>query len=183
MPAEEQEGRNWIIKLLILGDIAVGKTSLINQYIHKKFKEDYHPTLGVNMVTKEVIVEDIRARLILWDIAGQSKYDLSRTMYFQGASGALFVYDITRYSTFKSVKEKWLDDFNKYGKTKGIHILIGNKSDLKDSRLISEDDGKELAEDIGASEFIETSAKAGENVEKAFETLVRNILTKMGAFN
>ncbi|TFF85388.1 MAG: GTP-binding protein, partial [Promethearchaeota archaeon] len=102
------------------------------------------------------------------------------SMYFQGCVGALVVYDITRHNTFDNVYSKWLKDFKNYVKKEGSYILIGNKSDLKDQRAVNEDEGQKLAEEIDASDFIETSAKYGENVEKAFKNLVYQILRNYG---
>jgi small GTP-binding protein len=167
-----------MFKLALLGDSAVGKTSLINQYIHHKFNRDYHPSLGVNIVIKEMDIEEKNAhiKIILWDIAGQEKYDLSRKAFFQGCSGALFVYDITRPATFKSVKSKWLKDLKEYGNNKAKFLLIGNKNDLTDRKAVTTEQGQRLAEKIKASEFVETSAQSGENVEKAFKTLALNVI-------
>jgi len=177
-----EEGKQWILKLLLLGDLAVGKTSLVNQYVEHSFTEDYLPTLGVNIIVKDIKIEQIKAnvRLILWDIAGQDGYEKTRKSYFEGCAGALFVYDITRHSTFKSIELKWLKDFNDYVKKKGVYVLIGNKVDLTGQRVVSNEEGKELAQKIKASEFIETSAKTGENVEKAFLKLVHQVLSKFG---
>lgn len=178
----EIDKREWALKLTVLGDPAVGKTSLINKYITDSFSQDYQPTLGVNIVTKEIRIQekDIEIRLLLWDIAGQDKYELTRKMFFQGCVGSLLVYDITRNSTFERIKSKWLVDFRKYGSPDGIYILIGNKTDLKDSIKVSTEQGKSLAKKIKAADFIETSAKYGENVEKAFRKLVLHVLNKSG---
>lgn len=174
--------RKWAIKLTVLGDPAVGKTSLIKKYVTGTFEKDYHPTLGVDITVKDIVFNEINseARLILWDIAGQDKYELTRKMFFQGCSGSLLVYDKTRHSTYEQIALKWLEDFKNFGRTDGIYILIGNKSDLKDSIKVSTDEGKMLSEKIGAADFIETSAKYGENVEKAFRKLVSHILGKSG---
>lgn len=178
----DDKKRQWALKLALLGDPAVGKTSLIDKYITDSFNENYQPTLGVNIVTKDIKLEEINSdiRLLLWDIAGQAKYELTRKMFFQGCSGALFVYDKTRYSTFENITSKWLEDFIKFGKPDGVYILIGNKLDLKDSIKVSSEEGKLLSKKINATEFIETSAKYGENVEMAFEKLVLHILKKSG---
>ena len=179
----EDKKREWALKLALLGDPAVGKTSLIDKYITDSFSENYQPTLGVNIVTKDIYLEEINSdiRLLLWDIAGQAKYELTRKMFFQGCSGALFVYDKTRHSTFEHIKMKWLEDFIKYGKPNGVYLLIGNKLDLDDSIKVSSEEGKELSHEIKAAEFIETSAKYGENVEMAFKKLVLHILKKSGS--
>jgi small GTP-binding protein len=178
----EDNKREWALKLALLGDPAVGKTSLINKYITDSFSENYQPTLGVNIVTKDIYIEEINSdiRLLLWDIAGQTKYELTRKMFFQGCSGALFVYDKTRYSTYENIISKWLEDFIKFGKQNGVYLLIGNKVDLKDSIKVSFEEGRELAQEINAAEFIETSAKYGENVELAFKKLVLHILNSSG---
>jgi Ras-related protein Rab-11A len=177
-----EEAKEYVFKITILGDSAVGKTSLINQFVEGSFQEDYKPTLGANIVRKDVNIGDsnLKVRLIMWDLAGQEKYNVIRSMYFQGCVGALVVYDITRHQTFDNVESKWLKDFKKYVKKEGAYILIGNKIDLKDQRLVTEQEGKSLAEKIQASDFIETSAKFGENVEKAFKNLVHQILRNYG---
>ncbi|MFX1316195.1 MAG: Rab family GTPase [Promethearchaeota archaeon] len=179
---EVKELREFVFKITMLGDSAVGKTSLINRYCEGSFQEDYKPTLGANIIRKDVNIDNlnVRVRLIMWDLAGQEKYNVIRSMYFQGCVGALFVYDVTRYNTFDSINSKWLKDFKRYVKKEGAYILIGNKSDLKDQRAVTAEKGKSLAEDIKASDFIETSAKLGENIEEAFSLLVQQILRNHG---
>jgi small GTP-binding protein len=172
--------REFVYKIVILGDAAVGKTSLINRFVEDSFSEDYRATLGANIVRKDVNLNSTKVRLIMWDLAGQEKYQVVRSMYFQGCQGALLVYDVTRYSTFDSINSKWLRDFKKYVKKEGAYILIGNKSDLTDQRTVTEERGKEIAEKIKASHFIETSAKMGENIEEAFALLVNQILNNHG---
>ncbi|MGV9199070.1 MAG: Rab family GTPase [Promethearchaeia archaeon] len=172
------ETQEFVFKVTVLGEAAVGKTSLINQYIEESFSESYKPTLGANIVRKDVMLDelDAKVRLILWDLAGQEKYSVIRSMYFQGCVGALLVYDVTRYNTYETINSRWLKDFQKYVKKEGAYILIGNKIDLEDKRAVSPEQGQKLAEDITASDFIETSAKFGDNVEKAFKKLVLKIL-------
>ncbi len=172
------EEREYVFKITILGDAATGKTSLINQFVENTFQEDYKPTLGANIIRKDVNLDDLNAkcRLIVWDLAGQEKYNVVRSLYYQGCVGALLVYDITRTVTFDNIVSKWLNDFKKYVKKEGVYLLIGNKSDLKEQRVIQTSDGNKLAEKINASKFLETSAKFGENVNSAFKTLVYQIL-------
>jgi Ras-related protein Rab-11A len=174
--------KEFVFKIVVLGDAAVGKTSLINMYIEQSFSEDYKPTLGANIIRKDVHVDNINAsvRLIMWDLAGQEKYNVIRSMYFQGCVGALLVYDVTRHNTFETIDSKWLKDFKKYVKKEGTYILIGNKIDLNEERVVSKEEGENYAKQIDASDFIETSAKYGENVEQAFTNLVNQILKKLG---
>jgi small GTP-binding protein len=172
------ESREYVFKVTVLGEAAVGKTSLINQFVEESFEEDYKPTLGANIIRKDVKIDEINSkiRLILWDLAGQEKYATLRSMYFQGTVGALLVYDITRHNTYDLVESKWLQDFKKYVKKEGAYVLIGNKKDLKDQRTVETEEGNKLAEKINACDFVETSAKYNENVEKAFTNLVYQIL-------
>ncbi|MFX1328749.1 MAG: Rab family GTPase [Promethearchaeota archaeon] len=172
--------REFVFKVVILGDAAVGKTSLINRFVEDKFSEDYRATLGANIVRKDVNLNNLRVRLIMWDLAGQEKYRVVRSMYFQGCEGALLVYDVTRYNTLDNINSRWLRDFKKYVKKKGVYLLIGNKVDLKDQIVIPTERGKELAIKINASSFIETSAKLGKNIEEAFSLLVHQILSNHG---
>ncbi|MFX1377066.1 MAG: Rab family GTPase [Promethearchaeota archaeon] len=166
------------LKLALLGDTAVGKTSLINRYTEKGFNDNYQPTLGVNIVIKKLKIEEIEVQLAIWDIAGQDKYDLTRKMFFEGCAGSLLVYDISRSSTFDRIQSKWLKDFKKFARPDGFYILIGNKVDLKNINAVSTDKGHNLAKKINASDFIETSAKFGDNVETAFRRLVTQALSK-----
>ena len=84
-----EEIKEFVFKIVVLGEAAVGKTSLINQYVEYTFKEDYKPTLGANIIRKDVFIEEInsKVRLIMWDLAGQEKYNVIRSMYFQGCVG------------------------------------------------------------------------------------------------
>ena len=132
------ESRKIILKIAVLGDSGVGKTSLINQYVDNKFDEDYQPTLGVNIVRKEVRIEKHNANvtLVLWDIAGQEKYEITRKMFFKGCKGALLVFDLTQENTFSNIQSKWLKDFKTFGENGGNFIIIGNKVDLENLRKI-----------------------------------------------
>ena len=171
-----------VLKLALLGDAGVGKTSLINMYTEQHFKEDYKPTLGVSITVKELELENVNAqiRLVLWDIAGQERYELCRNLFFQGIIGALFVYDTTRHTTFQNIEAKWLKDLKEFCESDPVFVLIGNKIDLKELRTVSTEKGKDLAEKITAIDFLETSAKYGDNVENSFKKLVYKVLKDKG---
>ena len=178
----DEESKEFNYKLVILGDPAVGKTSLINKFVDASFMEDYHPTLGVNIVIKDIHLENVSGitRLIIWDIAGQDQYELTRNLFFQGSVGAFLAYDKTRLSTFDSIRPKWFKEFKEYGIKDAPFIIIANKLDLHESHQVSLEKGLELSKELGALDFIETSAKSGENVENAFQRLVRRILKSHG---
>ena len=173
--------QNYILKIVILGDAGVGKTSLVNQFVSRTFKVDYRGTLGVQIIKKDVMInEDFNVRLLLWDVAGQDHYEKARHGYYEGASGALLIYDLTRFRSFDNIEAKWLKDFRNFVKQDIPYILIGNKCDLEDDRAVKESDAAELAKSINAIELLETSAKSGENVEDAFTKLVNQILMQHG---
>lgn len=169
-----------ILKVSLLGDPGVGKTSLVNRYIDEIFEKDYRPTLGVNIMTKDIDIKEIgkKVRLVIWDVAGQEKYDFTRKMFFQGCKGVFLIYDVTRPNSLLNIKKKWLKDLTQYSKENLEFILIGNKNDLRDKKQIKSEEGEEFSQDIDAVKFIETSAKEGDNVNLAFSSLVSIILEK-----
>jgi len=174
----------YIFKIVIIGDAAVGKTSLISRFVEAKFKEDYRPTLGANLLRQNVEIEVdgklFLCTLVIWDIAGQSRFELIRSLYFKGCVGAFLVYDCTRPTTFEDITNIWLNELLINTGSRVSFVLIGNKIDLKDSQSVLKEKGIELAEEINATEFIETSAKTGENVNKAFKSLSIQILKNLG---
>ncbi len=173
---------DYIFKIVVIGDAAVGKTSLINRFVEAKFKEDYRPTLGANLLRQNVDIEfkdkKFNCSLVLWDIAGQKRYEMIRSLYYKGCVGAFLVYDCSRLKTFENITSIWLNDLRVNVNKEISFVLIGNKMDLVDSRLVSNEQGMELANEINATEFIETSAKTGENVIDAFKSLVIEILRR-----
>lgn len=175
---------DYIFKIVVIGDAAVGKTSLISRFVEAKFKEDYRPTLGANLLRQNVGIEvdgkQFLCTLVIWDIAGQSRFELIRSLYFKGCVGAFLVYDCTRPTTFENITNIWLNELLINTGSTVSFVLIGNKIDLKDSQSVLKEEGMELAEEINATKFIETSAKSGENVNNAFKSLSIQILKNLG---
>ena len=155
--------------MVVLGDGGVGKTSLIRRFIDKTFKTDYKSTIGVShLVKKYNLSETISVTLNIWDLAGQDMFRSVRKMYFQGAEAAAIVYDVSRPETFEHMNV-WMKEIEELrNKPNFVSILIGNKIDLE--RKVSSEDGSAKAKEYGVT-FIETSAKAGDNVDKAFGAL------------
>ena len=170
------EIEEYVFKIAVLGAAGAGKTSLIDRFVERKFVQDYKPTLGASIIAKDIQYDNNKVRLVMWDIAGQDKYESVRSMYLNGAAGCIFVYDMTRRPTFDEVAEKWIKDFKQYALPDSRSILIGNKCDLEDKRKIAAKDGEELAKKLGTDIFLETSALNGDNVEEAFLKLVKDII-------
>jgi len=173
----------YIYKIIIIGDPGVGKTSLINRYVEEKFEAEYKATIGTNILKKELLIDDGKDKkivdLTLWDIAGQEKWRHYRHIYYRGSQGCFVVYDVTRPITFKNVEEVWVRDLFNYLESRDLPmILISNKNDLNEVKRVSENEGLECTRKIGALSFVQTSAKTGENVLKAFETMANALLVK-----
>jgi small GTP-binding protein len=173
-------------KVLILGPPAVGKTSLLHRFVNEEFKVDYHATIGATFLTKEIKIsedkaDDNMAQLSLWDVGGQHNFIDLRTTFYRGANGALIVFDLIQEKTFNEI-EVWQSEMHDTLKKDIPFVLIGNKSDLIKTygRKVKLSSAKKFAKDKN-SHYIETSAKTGLNVEKAFRELTRIIAEKEGS--
>lgn len=173
--------RHYSFKIAVIGDIGVGKTSLINQFISHRFEKDYISTIGVNILLKDLELVygkdngEYMIQLMLWDIGGQEKYTKIRHMFYQGANACILVYDITRPASFLVVPE-FLQDMEEFLQRKIPIVLLGNKLDLKDMRRVEQENGEKLKETTKALAFFETSARTGENVVKSFEIIAKACL-------
>jgi Ras-related protein Rab-1A len=166
----EQQERIYRYKMVLFGDVGVGKTSLVERFVNNKFEESYLSTLGYNVYEKIVQYEEIGVSLMIYDIGGQERFTDLRKMYAKGASTAFIVYDITNAESFRSLG-KWKKDLHEFAGMEIPFIIIGNKDDLIDQRAIPEDSAREAAEKLGSIDFFETSAKTGDKVDKAFINL------------
>ncbi len=164
-----------VYKIVMLGDEAVGKTSIIIQHVEKRFEESYKMTIGTDISAKLMQVDGHNIYILIWDIGGQEKYKILRESYLKGAFGGILVYDTTKRNTYDHVMD-WYDETQQYCGEIPI-ILVGNKIDLEDERSVSIEDGEKLAKDLKA-DFFETSAKTGERVNKVFDKLVGKIMKK-----
>ncbi|MFX0023086.1 MAG: Rab family GTPase [Candidatus Hermodarchaeota archaeon] len=162
------------LKIIIVGEPAVGKTSLVKKYVSGQFAKDYRSSIGTNIFIKEVNINKIRKVSIqLWDIAGQERWINMRRSYYVGAKGVLIVGDLTRKNTFDQINHFWVPDVKQYCELAPI-LLIANKNDLE--KKVSEDEINSLGKNINAISIIYTSAKTGENVDKAFKILSEQML-------
>ena len=157
------------LKILILGDTNVGKTSLFLNYCDNDFPEGHLATIGVEYKIKSIEKNGLSVQLQIWDTAGQERFKSITKSYYQGANGILFVYDITNRKSFLNVKE-WIKDVeNKNNNFK--KILVGNKIDLKNNNQIVNKEDEIYANNNNLFR-IETSAKDGTNVDDAFNKLI-----------
>ena len=167
---------DYLFKLIIVGDTNVGKTNIMSKYIKDQFNITSKSTIGVEFGTKILELENKKIKAQIWDTAGQERYKSITSAYYKGAKGAFIVYDITNKSTFESV-DKWIKDLNSYGDKNLTMLLIGNKSDLEDKRIINKEEGEEKAKSFELG-FIETSAYNGDNIDQAFDIMLKEVLKR-----
>lgn len=168
----------FFIKLVLLGDSAVGKTTLRLKYVGKTLDSDYLPTLGADFSLKQMLFANNALKFQIWDLSGQPSFANIRRTFYVGAQGALVLYDITNRNSFFNIP-LWIDEFlNHNGQGKMPIVLLGNKIDLRAKRkeLITAEEGKEVAKTLSVEKgvpisFLETSALTGINIDKAFEKL------------
>ena len=157
------------LKIIIVGEPAVGKTSLVKKFVSGQFTKDYRSSIGTNIFIKKINLENIGETTIqLWDIAGQERWINMRRSYYSGAKGVLIVGDLTRKNTFDQIVKFWVPDVKQYYELTPI-VLIANKNDLKEE--INEIEINTLGQQINAIGIFTTSAKTGENVEMAFKII------------
>ena len=166
-----------IFKIVIIGDSGVGKTNLIGRYLKNEYKEDSKATVGVEFGEKKYEINGLKIKAQIWDTAGQERYRAITSMYYKGAKSGLIVFDLSSKSTFQNV-EKWFNEIKKTADPTINLILIGNKSDLKDKRQISTEEGENKAKEMNVA-YLETSALNADNVDKAFDLLIQEITKKM----
>lgn len=160
-------------KLVFLGDSAVGKSCIVNRFSNDRFNDYQESTIGAAFSTAKININDKEVKFEIWDTAGQERYKSLAPMYYRGAKFAVVVYDITMKDSFNGAK-LWIHELKNKHRNDCITILVGNKSDLKKDRQISEEEAKSYAENHDL-EYIEVSAKSGENIKKIFHNLVNQL--------
>lgn len=158
-------------KVILGGDGAVGKTSLIQTFVQGKFQQDYKATIGTSIMKKECEFQgwDSSVRFMIWDLAGQKQFTRVRQSYLTNAKGGFLVFDVTRIDTFENIERWYKETIRGAGNDINL-ILIGNKIDLEDERVVTTEMGKKLADELGLP-YLETSALDNDIVEEAFRTL------------
>lgn len=160
-------------KITLFGAGGVGKTSLLIRYIKDYFSSDLKQTIGSNFLIKDVDIGDTNVRLLLWDIGGQEQFSKLRQIYFKGSNGAFGVYDVTNQPSLLKLPG-WVSSIKKSVKKSIPMIIVGNKIDL--SRSVDKSEAEDLAKRLNCVDYIETSAKTGDNVEEAFKKIAKACL-------
>lgn len=165
-------------KILLLGDAAVGKTSLVQRFVHNRFAKSYLMTIGMEPSEKFVELENGTViALSIWDLAGQERFRFIRHTFYKGAKAALLVFDLTRSSTLENIV-KWDKEFTNHCGKDALKILVGNKSDLQDQIAVSDKECQSMNEQIGSKYYIPTSALTGEHVNDAFMYIAKQLFEK-----
>ncbi|KAF2076641.1 hypothetical protein CYY_002070 [Polysphondylium violaceum] len=170
MPEEESE---YIFKIVIIGDSAVGKSNLLNRFTRNEFTDKTKATIGVDFGTKSIEIDGAVVTAQCWDTAGQERFRAVTSGYYRGAVGAMIVYDITSKISFKNVT-RWLNELREMAEQDILIMMVGNKSDLEMSREVPTKEAQAFAESNKIS-FLETSALNSTNVNQAFERLLTDI--------
>ncbi|KNC53297.1 Ras-like protein Rab-7A [Thecamonas trahens ATCC 50062] len=168
-----------LLKVIILGDSGVGKTSLMNQYVNSKFSSQYKATIGADFLTKEVMVEDRLVTMQIWDTAGQERFQSLGVAFYRGADCCVLVFDVNLPKTFENL-DSWRDEFLIQAGPRDPDnfpfVVLGNKIDLEDQRRISTKRAMTWCTLKGNIPYFETSAKENVEVEQAFHTIAKNAL-------
>ncbi|XP_058224799.1 ras-related protein RABA3 [Rhododendron vialii] len=169
----EEEKIDYVYKVVVIGDSAVGKSQILSRFTKNEFCFDSKSTIGVEFQTRTVSINSKLIKAQIWDTAGQERYRAVTSAYYRGALGAMLVYDITKRQTFDHVA-RWVEELRAHADSSIVIMLIGNKSDLGDQRAVPTEDAIEFAENQGLF-FSETSALSGDNVDTAFLKLLEEI--------
>jgi len=162
------------LKFIILGDGAVGKTTLLHRYIKREFIDTSTMTIGVEFLTKEIEVGSIGCQLILWDITGQERFRHMIEPYMKGASGALILFDITNMTSYVNIG-KWMSLVNKYYSNLPV-ILTATKYDLEEFSMVGDLYAAKTQKRFGMIDYVKTSSKTGLNVDLVFELLTKYVI-------
>ncbi|MFO7837464.1 MAG: Rab family GTPase [Promethearchaeia archaeon] len=176
----EEDFEEYKYRLVLLGEAAVGKTSLLRRYTENTFDEEYKQTLGTTFAAKDVAIEndegeETEVRLVIWDMGGQSTYKELRRQYMKGAAGGIIVYDVTRPETFMAMNN-WFESFRETCPNSPV-IICANKIDLEEDRMVPVEPGIMLR-DWFQADYYETSAKTGEAVDNAFQRIAKILVDR-----
>ncbi|KAK8818362.1 hypothetical protein WA556_006182, partial [Blastocystis sp. ATCC 50177/Nand II] len=166
-------------KMVIVGDIAVGKTSLASRFVDDKFTKNHNASVGVAYFTKTMVVDDkLTVKFDIWDTAGQERYRSVNKLYYRGAAAAVIVFDLTQQATFDAIQSDWLDSIRTCADENIIIVIAGNKSDMKEQRQVSQADIDAFCQKANLM-YVETSAMTGSGVTDLFKSIALKVRESM----
>jgi len=178
-PNGVQQGKIQPFKLVLLGESAVGKSSLVLRFVKGQFHEYQESTIGAAFLTQTVCFDDTTVKFEIWDTAGQERYHSLAPMYYRGSQAAIVVYDITNTDTFTRAKN-WVKELHRQASANIVIALAGNKADLGNKRMVEYDEAQAYSEENGLL-FMETSAKTAMNVNELFLAIAKKLPTQTAA--
>lgn len=174
----DDENFDFLYKVVVTGDSGVGKTNIITRFTANEFSLESKATIGVEFGHAEITLGDgTKIKVQIWDTAGQERFRTITTAYYRGAMGILLVYDVTDERSFNNIRN-WIRNIEQHASEGVNKILIGNKCDVLEKKVISKEQGQALANEFGIK-FLETSAKSSTGVEDAFLSLARDIKKRL----
>ncbi|EXB74488.1 Ras-related protein RHN1 [Morus notabilis] len=160
-------------KMVLLGDMGTGKTSLVLRFVKGQFLDHQEPTIGAAFFTQILSLTEATVKFDIWDTAGQERYHSLAPMYYRGAAAAVVVYDISKMDTFTRAK-KWVEELQRQGNSNLVMALVANKCDLEPKREVETEEGEQFAQENGMF-YIETSAKTAENINELFYEIAKRL--------
>ncbi|KAI0240541.1 Ras-related protein Rab-21 [Lamellibrachia satsuma] len=178
MATSSSGARDSSFKIVLLGEGAVGKTSLVLRYVENKFNDKHITTLQASFLNKKLNIHGKRVNLAIWDTAGQERFHALGPIYYRDSNGAILVYDITDEDSFQKVKS-WVKELRKMLGSDIALCIAGNKIDLEKDRHVPAEEAESYAKSVGAKHF-HTSAKLDKGIEELFLDLSKRMLEKAG---
>ena len=171
MNEEEKKDSDITIKLLLIGNAYVGKTLIVQKFIDNTFSKSTVSTIGVDLQSKVIDINGKKVKYLIWDTAGEDRMKTMTYSYYRGCHVILVVFDVTERKSFQNVTT-WVECIDKFAKSNVLRILVGNKTDLKDKRVVSTEEGKELAAQ-NALKYYEISALKITGLHEMFEDVAK----------
>eukprot|EP01084_Bolivina_argentea_P216106 367132_1 len=169
-----RQPHDYKIKLLMIGDSGVGKSCLVLRFSNNQFTSSFITTIGIDFKIKTIEIDGKRVKIQLWDTAGQERFRTITNAYYRGADGVLLVYDVTDEHSFMNIRT-WMNNIEQHASESISKVIMGNKCDMINDRVISADRGRDLASEYNVS-FYETSAKTDINVQKVFIDIAKDVI-------
>lgn len=167
---------SYAFKVIVIGDVAVGKTSLINRYFKEEFNPEYFPTIGANVHENRINFDGFTIKFTVWDVSGDKRFGDVVMEYYANAHAAVLVFEVSRKDSFSDIGQ-WYREAVRLMQEEPLIYVAGNKVDLGAVRLVSEEEAKKKAESLNAAYF-ELSAKSGQNVDALFTSILKGLLRK-----